>query len=66
MMGDRAKEDIGLAQEVLLKHPLSISTDVRLVSTCQLLCIQCKRHFAGVVEQVAYAPCRPNSSATRI
>lgn len=42
MMGDRAKDYIGLAQDVLLNHPLSISTDVRLVSTCQLLCIQCK------------------------
>lgn len=47
MMGDRAKEDIDLAQEVLLKHPLSVSTDVRLVSTCQLLCIQCKLRSVG-------------------
>jgi hypothetical protein len=45
MMGDRAKEDINLAREVLLKHPLAVSTDVRLVSMCQLFCIHCKRQF---------------------
>ncbi|KIM31839.1 hypothetical protein M408DRAFT_327253 [Serendipita vermifera MAFF 305830] len=44
MMGDRAKEDIDLARDILLKHPLSVSTDVRLVSTCQLLCIQYEIH----------------------
>lgn len=44
MMGDDAKEHIDLARDTLLKHPLSISTDVRLVSTCQLLCIQYRIH----------------------
>ncbi|KAG8820325.1 hypothetical protein FRC17_010197 [Serendipita sp. 399] len=44
MMGDNAKEHIDLARDTLLKHPLSIPTDVRLVSTCQLLCIQYRIH----------------------
>lgn len=40
MMGNNAERHIDLARDTLLKHPLSIPTDVRLVSTCQLLCIQ--------------------------
>jgi hypothetical protein len=56
MMGDRAIEDIVLAQDALLKHPLTISTDVRLVSVCQLFCIHCKGRFRWCGRTGAHVP----------
>ncbi|KDQ21446.1 hypothetical protein BOTBODRAFT_182777 [Botryobasidium botryosum FD-172 SS1] len=41
MRGDKS---LANAREILLKHPLSIATDHRLVSTCELLSLQAKIH----------------------
>ncbi|KAG9080364.1 hypothetical protein FRC06_006683, partial [Ceratobasidium sp. 370] len=51
MRGDKS---LIRARDILLKHPLSIPTDARLVSTCELMTLQSKIHDSlGLLDEPA-------------